>query len=231
MTLPQLVTNLVRTPLMEDPGTRYRYSESTSVAGRLVEVISGKPFDLFLEERIFRPLRMTDTSFWVDPSRRDRLTTVYAPGPSGLQPIEIEELPFTERPALLEGAVGLVSTVPDYMRFSQMLLNRGELDGVRLLAADTVDRMVRNGLSPEVLAVRGGAMGWGTGNVNVVLDPAGVNYPATRGEYGWDGSAGTIFWINPSRNTVAILMTQTSPAFPSGLRQSFKRLVEQAVIN
>jgi CubicO group peptidase (beta-lactamase class C family) len=232
MTLPQLVTNLVRVPLMEDPATRYRYSEGTSVAGRIVEVVSGKPFDAFLEERVFRPLKMTDTVFWVDANRRSRLATVYGPGQGNvLTPIEIEALPFTERPALLEGAVGLVSTVPDYLRFAQMLLNRGELDGARLLAPATVDRMVVNGLADNVLAVRGGGMGWGLGNVNVVLDPARVNYPTTTGEYGWDGSAGTIFWNNPVKGTVTVLMTQTSPPFPSNLRQRFKTLIEKAIVN
>jgi len=143
--------------------------------------------------------------------------------------VEIEEVPFTERPGLFEGAVGLVSTVPDFVRFSQMLLNRGELDGVRLLKADTVLRMVGNGLAPAVLQARGGKMGWGLGNVNVVIDPSGVNYPAPVGEYGWDGTAGTIFWVDPSRQLVTVLMTQSSPADPGGIRQRFKTLVEQAV--
>ena len=138
-------------------------------------------------------------------------------------------MPFTERPALLEGAVGLVSTVPDFLRFSQMLLNRGELDGVRLLPPETVDRMVGNGLPPAVLEARGGRMGWGLANVNVVIDPAGVNYPARAGEYGWDGTAGTIFWVDPSRELVTVLMTQSAPANPQGIRQRFKTLVEAAV--
>ncbi len=127
-TLPQFVTKITRAPLMEDPGTRFRYSEGTTVLGRLVEIWSGKPFDAFLDERIFRPLGMTETSFWAGPEQRARLTTVYQSArDGGLTPFEIEpEMPFTERPTLLEGAVGLVSTVPDFLRFSQMLLNRGD---------------------------------------------------------------------------------------------------------
>src|SRR5258708_15217374 len=105
---------------------------------------SGKSLDVFLEERVFRPLRMGDTGFWVRPDQRPRLASVYAPAAGGLAPFEIERIPFTERPALLEGAVGLVSTVPDYSRFAQMLLNRGELDGVRLLKATTVHTIVPN---------------------------------------------------------------------------------------
>ena len=131
---------------MEDPGTRYRYSEGTTVLGRLVEIWSGRALDVFFEERIFTPLRMSDTAFWVPPDKRARLATVYSTRAGGARAVEIEEVPFTERAALLEGAVGLVSTVPDYMRFCQMLLNKGALDGTRLLKADTVTRMVSNGL-------------------------------------------------------------------------------------
>ena len=219
ITLPQFVANIVRVPLMEDPGTRFRYSEGTTVVGRLIEIWSGQPLDRFLEERIFTPLGMTDTGFWVTADHRRRLTTVYAPADGGLKPIEIEEVPFTDRPALLEGAVGLVSTVPDYLRFAQMLLDKGQLGGVRILRADTVAAMTRNGLSDAVLAARGGTMGWGLANVNVAID---------SGEYGWDGTAGTIFWNDPAREMVTILMTQSVPANPDGLRQRFKALVARA---
>ena len=231
MTLPQFIGNLVRVPLMEDPGTRYRYSEGTTVLGRLVEIWSGKPFDVFMTERVIRPLKLVDTAFWAEPDRRARLTTVYAPAPGGgLTPVELEDVPFTERPALLEGAVGLLSTVPDYLRFAQMLLNKGELDGVRLLSARTVELITSNGLSPAVLQSRGGPMGWGLANVNVLLDPAGSSPPANKGEYGWDGSAGTIFWVDPSTEMVTVLMTQSSPANPDGVRQKFKTIVQQAIV-
>jgi len=229
-TLPQFITKITRAPLMEDPGTRFRYSEATTVLGRLVEVWSGQPFDRFLETRVLAPLAMAETRFWVPAEARGRLATVYGPPEAGtLQPVEIEAVPFTERPTLIEGAVGLVSTVPDFLRFSQMLLNEGELEGTRLLRADTVRRMVGNGLAPAVLQARGGKMGWGLGNVNIVLDPSGVNYPARVGEYGWDGTAGTIFWVDPSRKLVSVLMTQSAPANPEGIRQRFKTLVEAAV--
>ena len=232
MGLPQFVANIVRVPLMEDPGTRYRYSESPTVLGRLVEIWSGQRFDVFLKARVLDPLGMVDTEFSVGPAARARLTTVYTPAPGGaLTSIEIEDLPFTERPALLEGAVGLVSTVPDYLRFSQMLLNKGVLDGVRLLRADTVETMTANRLPESILKARGGTMGWGIANVNVVLDPAAVSYPANRGEYGWDGSAGTIFWVDPGLEMVTLLMTQSAPANPDALRQRFKTLVQQSVID
>ena len=219
--LPTFIENIVRVPLMEDPHTRFRYSEATTVVGRLVEIWSGKTLDAFLEERVFRPLQMVDTGFWVRPEQRARLAQVYAPSPAGgIAPIEIEAVPFTERPALVEGAVGLVSTAPDYLRFSQMLLNRGELDGVRLLKRETVDRMVANGLPDAIVAERRG-MGWGLANVNV----------APGGEFGWDGTAGTIFWVDPAHQMVTILMTQIAPANPDSLRQKFKALVQQSLVD
>ncbi|MGH9387076.1 MAG: serine hydrolase domain-containing protein [Vicinamibacterales bacterium] len=226
ISLPQLVTNITRTPLMEDPGTRYRYSEATTVLGRLVEIWSGIAFDQFLDDRVLKPLAMNDTSFWVAPDAASRLATVYSPMPAGgLTPVEIEEVPFTVRPTLIEGAVGLVSTVPDYLRFCQMLLNKGELDGVRLLSTKTVEQITSNGLSQQILATRGGTMGWGIANINVQMDPASPQ----RGEYGWDGTAGTIFWVDPSREMITVLMTQSSPANPDGLRGRFKALVQSAV--
>jgi len=218
--LPRFVENIVRVPLMEDPHTAFRYSEATTVLGRLVEIWSGKAFDVFLDERVFRPLRMIDTSFWVAPERRARLTRVYSPSPNGLTPFEIEAVPFTERPALVEGAVGLVSTVPDYLRFSQMLLNKGELDGARILKAATVATMTVNGLPAAILEARKGT-GWGLANVNV----------AANGEYGWDGTAGTIFWIDPGKEMITILMTQSSPPNPDSLRQRFKALVQQSLVD
>ena len=230
-TLPQFITKIVRVPLMEDPGTRYRYSEGTTVVGRLVEIWAGKPLDVFMRERIFQPLGMNDTAFWVDPDQHPRLTSVYAlQSGGGLQRYEIEEVPFTVRPALIEGAVGLVSTAPDFMRFCQMLLNLGELNGTRILSPKTVDLITRNGLSESVLRARGGGMGWGLANVNVVVDPAAVPGSPNAGEYGWDGSAGTIFWIDPKLQMATILMTQSSPANPDSLRQRFKALVTAAAV-
>lgn len=225
--LPQFITNIVRAPLMEDPGTRFRYSEGTTVLGRLVEVWSGQPFDVFLRDRVLAPLGMTDTTFWVAPDAAARLATVYSPAPGGgLQPFEVEEVPFTQKPSLVEGAVGLVSTVPDYLRFCQMLLNKGELSGVRLLNAKTVEMMTVNNLSPGILQARGGAMGWGLANVNVQMSPASPSV----GEYGWDGTAGTIFWVDPSRELITILMTQSVPANPDGIRQKFKALIDQSLV-
>jgi CubicO group peptidase (beta-lactamase class C family) len=225
--LPRLMANIVRVGLMEDPGTRHRYGESTSVVGRLIEVWSGQPLDTFFQTRIFAPLKMTDSGFVVRADQRTHWTTVYAPAPSGLVANEVEEVPFTEKPALLEGTVGVVTTVPDYLRFCQMLLNKGELDGVRLLKAETVQRMVTNGLPDAVLQQRRGNVGWGLINANVILDPAS---PLT-GEYSWDGTAGTIFWIDPAREMITLLFAPARPSNPDGIRQKFKAIVQRAIVN
>ncbi len=230
--LPQFITNITRAPLMEDPGTRFRYSEGTTALGRLVEVLSRKPFDTFVTERILKPLGMNDTSFWVEGEAQARLATVYRPAPAGgLSAFEMEEeLPFTRRPALIEGAVGLVSTAPDFLRFCQMLLNKGELDGVRLLSAKTVEQITTNGLSEPVLQQRGGTMGWGLGNVDVVITPSPRGYLTAVGEYGWDGSAGTFFSIDPARQLVVLLFAQNVPANPDGLRSRFKAAIDQSIV-
>lgn len=221
-TLPQFIENIVAAPLAEDPGTRYRYSESPTVLGRLIEIWSGQPFDEFLQQRIFGPLGMVDTGFWVEEDDQHRFAEVYGPAPGGgLQPVQIEEVGFDSRPPLLEGAVGLVSTAPDFLRFGQMLLNGGSLGSARILQPATVAMMTENGLSPEMTATRGGR-GWGLGNVVV---------ESGSGEYHWNGSAGTDFWVDPRSGTVGVLMTQTSPAFPDNLRQTFKSTVQESILD
>jgi len=225
--LERFVQNIVRVPLRFEPGERYLYSASPTVLGRVVEVVSGMRFDEFLQARVLAPLGMGDTGFWVAPEDRARLTTVYRQAEGGaLEPFEIEELPFTERPVLLEGAVGLVSTVPDFLRFAQMLANRGELDGVRVLRASTVDEMTRNGLPESILAMRRGGTGWGLASVSVVMDASSA---ARAGEYRWDGSAGTEFWVDPTSRTALVTMWQSAPANPDGLRQRITEVVREAL--
>lgn len=229
--LRQFVVNITKAPLMEDPGTRFRYSEATTVLGRIVEVIARQGFDSFVTTRILQPLGMTDTAFWTDAAARPRLTTVYQRGQDGtIAPFEIEEVPFTEKPALMEGAVGLVSTAEDFVRFSQMLLNKGELGGVRLLKAETVRSMTVNALAPSILKEKGGNVGWGLANVDVVVGEGSRGYLTAIGEYGWDGSAGTFFAVDPSKELVVTLMTQNLPANPDQLRQKFKAAVLQSIV-
>jgi CubicO group peptidase (beta-lactamase class C family) len=228
MTLDQLIGNMVRVPLRFDPGSQYLYSEASSILGRLVEIWSGRPLDVFLQERIFEPLGMSDTGFWVDPSEVGRLATVYSPGEDGaLRPIETEDVPFTVKPTLLEGAVGLVSTVPDFLRFAQMLANGGELGGVRLLRESTVETITRNGLSAAITSSRRGT-GWALANVSVAVEPS-AGRGARAGEYRWDGSAGTEVWVDPSSGTTLVTMWQSQPANPDQLRQRITAAVREAI--
>ena len=236
ITLPQLVDNAARVPLFEDPGTRFRYGVSTTILGRLVEVWSGQPFEEFLAERLFGPLGMTDTVFWADGDRADRLTTVYRldDGSGELYPWAIEQVPFTERPALIEGGVGLLSTVMDYLRFSQMFLNGGTLDGVRVLEPETVALMTRNHVPDAVMPLsRSGYMagsGWGLG-FNVVLDASRYSFPVGDGEYWWDGSSGTRFSIDPEHGLITVIMAAVSPSRGGGFREEFKDLVYRAIVD
>ncbi|MDX1566259.1 MAG: serine hydrolase domain-containing protein [Longimicrobiales bacterium] len=233
--LTEMVDNAARTPLFEDPGTRWRYGISTTILGRLVEIWSGRPLDVFMEERIFGPLGMDDTGFWVEPGRADRLATVYRPGPDGeLRPVRLEEVPFTERPALLEGGVGLVTSTRDFLRFCQMFLNGGELDGSRIVQPETVALMTRNRVPDALLPIGFSSpmhgAGWTLG-FNVVLDPAYYDHPMQEGEFWWDGSAGTRFWIDPVNDMVTVIHAQVSPASGNGFREEFKRMVYGALVD
>lgn len=232
ITLPEFIDNIVQVPLRDDPGARYMYSAAPTVLGRLVEVWSGESFDDFVADRILEPLGMDDTSWWVNPADVSRLTTVYNTSEErGLQAFLIEEVPFTQHPALIEGSVGLVSTVPDFLRFSQMLLNGGELGGDRILRRDTGERFTQNRLSDEILRTRRGGAGWALANVRVVMDPESDEPGAHVGEYRWDGSAGTEFWVDPATETIVITAWQSAPANPEGLRQRIRALVREAIRN
>ena len=233
--LPQMVSNAARVPLFEDPGTRWRYGISTTILGRLVEVWSGMPFDAFLRERIFEPLGMTDTVFRVDPSRADRFGPAYRPGPAGaLRPYAIEAVPFTDQPTLIEGGVGLVSTVRDYLRFAQMFLNGGELDGVRVLQPETVAMMTVNRVPDALLPIGFGnpqpGRGWTLGFC-VVMDADASPLPVSEGTFWWDGSSGTRFFIDPVQDMVTVIMGAASPSYGGGFREGFVDAVYAAILN
>ena len=235
ITLPQMVNNAARVPLFEDPGTRWRYGISTTILGRLVEVWSGMPFDEFLQERVFVPLGMTDTVFRVDSSRAGRFGPAYRAGPDGeLQPHAIEAVPFTEQPALIEGGVGLVSTVHDYLRFSQMFLNGGELDGVRVLQPATVALMTVNRVPAALLPIGFGSprpgRGWTLGFC-VVMNAETSPLPVREGTFWWDGSSGTRFFIDPVEGLVTVIMAAASPAYGNGFREGFVEAVYEALVD
>ena len=234
ISVQEMVDNAARTPLFEDPGTNWRYGISTTILGRLVEIWSGMPLEDFFQERVFEPLGMMDTGFWVGPDRADRLATVYRPSPEGeLRPHQIEDVPFTERPVLIEGGVGLVASTMDFLRFSQMFLNRGELDGRRVLRPETVAMMTVNRVPDALLPIGFGrptlGQGWGLG-FSIVMDASQYAYPVNDGDFWWDGSAGTRFWIDPTENMVTIVMAQVSPSRGGGFREEFKTGVYEAII-
>lgn len=236
ITLAQMTDNAARVPLFDDPGTRFRYGISATILGRLVEIWSGQPYDQFLEERVFGPLGMTDTVFWADPSRIDRLATVYRPDANGtLQVHQMEDIPFTEQVPLVEGGVGLLSTTLDFARFSQLFLNGGEIDGTRILKPETVELMMENSIADELLPIgRGGYMaasGWTLGGFAYALHPENYDHTVSQGEVWWDGSAGTRFWIDPVNNMVTVIMAQVSPSGGNGFREDFKNRVYEALLD
>lgn len=259
--LEEVVGRLARLPLVSHPGTRWNYSVSTDVLGRLVEVISGMPLDRFFEERIFKPLGMHDTAFYVSEDKLDRFATNYTPtnpNPAFLRPWGAEPTAILPEPAsgikvadpavggrfsqpvkIFSGGGGLTSTTVDYLRFCNMLRNKGELDGVRLLGRKTVEFMTTNHL-PGTMAdmgqprfnngAYGGGLGFGLG-FGIILDPAAARAIGSPGEYFWSGMANTQFWIDPVEDLIVIAMTQVTPSSQLPLRQRLRSLVYQALID
>lgn len=227
-TLADMVTVLGELPLMHQPGTRWYYSVSTDVLGRLVEVVSGMPFDHFLQSRLFEPLGMKDTGFHVPPGDLHRLTRTYRHAGPDRSLVLGDTLGFTRPPTLFSGGGGLVSTADDYARFTQMLLNGGELDGVRILGSKTVELMATDHLGD----VPGPGPGMGFGLGFAVKKVAALNgTPSSVGEYNWGGLHGTSFWIDPEEDLIGIFMIQIYPNRDIDFRGQFKNLVYQALLN
>ncbi|MFJ8110522.1 serine hydrolase domain-containing protein [Streptomyces sp. NPDC096132] len=236
--LAETVEAYARLPLQFAPGTQWNYSVATNVLGRLIEVVSGRPLDEFLAERIFRPLGMPDAGFQVTEEQAGRLAELYGDTDSGgIEPIP--GLPLFGRPRFLSGSGGMVATAYDIHRFSELLRRRGELDGVRLLAPETVDLMTRNHLPGGVDLRAFGSrpahdepgndgVGFGLG-VSVVIDPDRTQAPSGLGTYGWSGVATTTFWIDPSRDLSVQFLTQVRPRRSLKLYPDLKRLVHEAV--
>ncbi|WP_393075728.1 serine hydrolase domain-containing protein [Streptomyces sp. LN704] len=224
-------------PLQFEPGTEWNYSVSTNVLGRLVEVVSGQDLDVFLAERIFRPLGMTDAGFCVTDEQSERLAELYGEDSEG-RVTPIAGLPLQGRPRFLSGSGGMVATAHDYHRFMEMLRRRGELDGVRLLKPETVDTMASNHLpggvdrrtfgSPLHREPGNAGLGFGLG-VSVVVDPEITRSPSSEGAFGWSGVAGTTFWVDPHRDMTVQFFTQVRPAGSHAHFPELKRLVHEAV--
>lgn len=232
-TVADFVRRLAELPLNFEPGTAWEYSRATCVVGRLVEEISGMTLDEFFKERIFEPLGMNDTHFYLPEDKVNRFVGQYRPGENGK--IEIVEAPTKESRFIKEphvyfmGSGGLVSTAADYWKFQQMMLNKGELDGVRLLGPQTVELMTANHTGELDLWLRGPGYGFGLG-YSVKTDLGQSASPSSVGAYGWGGAYCTYFWVDPVEDVVGILMTQVRPYTHLNIRQEFEVLVNQAIV-
>jgi CubicO group peptidase (beta-lactamase class C family) len=219
--LTEMMTALSKIPLMNQPGSQYRYSIGPDVALRLVEVISGMSADDYLEQRMFDRLGMDDTGYMVNSDNAHRLSPIHWRKNGELVPIDeahgrprggVLAEPWSVNSYTFDheykgGSLGLVSTTEDYFRFAQAILNGGELNGERLLGAKTVEFMSRNHLSEEQNSTFSPALGFGLGFATIE-DATGVGYPATEGTFYWSGAASTYFWIDPVEDIVVVSMTQ-----------------------
>lgn len=227
---------LATLPLRYEPGTRWEYSQATSVVGRLVEVISGQDLDTFFRERIFEPLQMRDTHFYLPRDKVNRFASLYGPDASNENRIRLTEVGdersnyVAEPRNFFSGSGGLVSTAHDYIRFQQMMLNGGELDGVRLLGSKTVELIFANHTGDLPLWLSGPGMGFGLG-YSVVLDRAVAHTSDSEGSVSWGGAFGTLFWIDPEEELVAIILTQVRPYSHIRIREGFHNVVNQAIID
>lgn len=256
--LAEWVDRAATIPLVCQPGSQWNYSISTDVLGRLIEIWSGESLDEFFKSRIFEPLKMIETSFHVVENKRERFASLYTPSwGASLASVNQPSLPdnqknrkgvklqesATESPYLhpakiLAGGGGLISTMSDYSRFCQMLLNKGELDGQRLLGKKTVEYMLRNHLPDNKdMAAMGQpvwsettyeGIGFGLGGA-VVLDPVKAQTIASVGEYHWGGAASTFFWLDPQEDLYVVFLTQLTPSSAYPIRRELRARIYQAL--
>jgi CubicO group peptidase (beta-lactamase class C family) len=239
MSLEEAINKLAAQPLLAQPGAAWNYSLSTDVLGRVVEVASGQPFNVFLQERLFKPLGMTETSFDLPESKISRFATVYSPdGANGIRPMKDPETfgntimspveSYKAPKKYFSGGAGLVSTAADYAKFANMLLGGGTLGSARILSPKTIELMTVSHTTD--LPAGGGLLGPGTGfglGFRVVTDLGPTQTLGSEGLYGWSGIYGTTFWVDPKEHLVAILMVQRYPGSP--VANLFQPLVYQAL--
>jgi CubicO group peptidase (beta-lactamase class C family) len=244
--LESMVSELARLQLAYQPGSRWHYSMSIDVLAHLIEVLSGRPLQDFLKERIFSPLGMGDTGFSVLEEERSRIAAVYGhpdiathqfteivTSPTGLVDVS-KTYPINNTTTFARGGHGLFSTATDYLRFAQMLLNRGELEGERIISPLIADLMYSNHLpaslmpfSMAIVAFPGYGFGLGS---RVLLNPAESGMPGSSGEFGWAGAANTYYWVDPKLEMIGIYMTQHMVSIEPAQRD-FQVLAYQALVD
>ena len=228
-TLEETLINRAPLPLNFHPGDDWQYGSSTDYVALLVERISGQSLVGYLQDKILDPLKMHDTSYIVPKDKINRVAAVYSPnGPN--QTIELFRETEYRETTYFGGVAGLSSTVSDYWRFSQMLLNGGELDGVRLLSPKTVNLMISNHSGENDVYIRGPGYTFGLG-FGLVNDAGTARDPLTPGTFSWGGAWGTIFWIDPVENMIGIMMTQITSYRHLTVRQDVGVTAMQAIVD
>ena len=250
-TIDTMIADLAKIPLEFSPGEAWNYSVSTDVIGYLVGKISGIPFERFLKERIFDPLGMADTDFYVPAEKAHRLAACYNATVSGMMAVhspgaksglalqdDPATSPYRSPPSLISGGGGLCSTAADYLTFCRALLNGGTLDGVRLIGPKTLALMTANHLPgnrdlPEMsrsmfAEATYSGVGFGLG-FSVTMNPAKTLVPGSPGEYAWGGAATTSFWIDPAEELITIFMTQVIPSSAYPVRRELRTMVYAAI--
>jgi CubicO group peptidase (beta-lactamase class C family) len=239
-TLQEFIERVSKLPLLYQPGEGWVYSVSVDIQGYLVEKLSGKPFADFLRERIFTPLGMKDTGFYVPAAKLDRVATIYQ-GDAAAATAMPRDPAISQPPGMPSGGGGLYSTAGDYLRFAQMVLNGGELNGVRLLAPSSIELMRTNHVSDEVKSARKFGIGLyqmqpGLGfgyDFAILEDPLRLGSTAGKGSFLWDGVAGTWFWIDPTNDVVFVGIVQRwllAPGTPD-VENLSRALTYQALVN
>lgn len=240
-TLRTFVQAMAKVPLRYQPGQQWMYSLSTDVCGYLVEAISGKPFDQYLQETIFDPLGMVDTSFFVAPEKQERFAANYQREPDKTNRLidDPGTSKYLEKPSFFSGGGGLTGTTADYLRFAEMLRRGGELDGARILGSRTIDLMTRNHLpgGRELAETAIGAfsetayegVGFGLGFAMTLSEVATGSLG--EGDYYWGGAASTIFWVDPTEDLVVVFMTQLMPSATFNFRGQLKNIIYSAIVD
>jgi CubicO group peptidase (beta-lactamase class C family) len=236
MTSAEQVERIAKAPLAHQPGTMWEYSMAVDILGRVVEAASGKRLAVVLDERLSKPLKMTDTSFWLPAAKMPRLAQPLAVDLTSGQKISV--LDVSAEPANDSGGAGALATATDYLRFGQMLLNGGELDGARVMSRSTIKLMTSDHLGTRVAApfqpgeLLLGTPGYTFGLGFAVRQGDGVaGVPGSAGEFMWAGYAGTYFWVDPKEEIVGVYMTQAPSPIRAYYRKMFKSLVYQALVD